>query len=82
MSDIKLSDQAKGLKLGIYEHYKGGRYRVIGVAFHSETLQEMVIYQAQYGEHNYWARPLDEFFDEVEYLGRRSPRFKYVEENK
>ena len=78
MKELQLSERAKNLKLGIYQHYKGGKYKIIGVAFHSETLEEMVIYQAQYGENNYWVRPLKEFLEEVEYEGGKVIRFKLI----
>jgi len=42
------------LQLGIYEHYKGKRYRVLGVARHSETQEELVVYQELYGDGNLW----------------------------
>lgn len=54
----KLSPEAKSLKLGIYEHYKGNKYQVLGVAVHSETLEELVVYKALYGEELTWVRPL------------------------
>lgn len=60
---------------GIYRHYKGNLYKVLSVVRHSETLQLLVIYQAQYGEQQIWARPLDMFFDEVGI----SKRFEYIE---
>ena len=68
------------LKLGIYEHYKGNKYEVIGVAKHSETLEEMVVYKALYGERGLWVRPLKMFLEEVEISGKKVPRFKYVGE--
>lgn len=43
---------------GEYEHYKGFRYRVLATARHSETLEELVVYQALYGEEKIWVRPL------------------------
>ncbi len=46
------------LQLGRYRHYKGQEYEVIGVATHSETEEEFVVYQALYGERNLWIRPL------------------------
>ncbi len=66
---------------GIYEHYKGHQYRVLGVAQHSETLEKMVVYQAQYGEKGLWIRPLGMFLEEVEVAGKKMPRFKFVEAN-
>lgn len=54
------------LKLGHYQHYKGGEYDVIGIAKHSETLEELVIYRARYGDQEYWVRPIAMFTDEVE----------------
>ena len=68
------------IKPGIYEHFKGKRYEVLGVAKHSETLEEMVVYRALYGEHELWARPLKMFLEEVERDGKRMPRFWYAGE--
>lgn len=67
------------LKLGIYEHYKGSRYEVIGVAKYSETLEEMVVYRALYGERELWIRPLKMFVEDVEMNGKKIPRFRPVE---
>ena len=69
----------KELKLGIYEHYKGNRYEVIGVAKHSETLGELAVYRALYGEHGLWVRPLDMFMENVEIGGKEVPRFRLIE---
>ncbi len=78
-ADINLSDKARNLKSGYYEHYKGGRYKVLGVALHSETLEEMVIYQAQYGEKLVWVRPIDMFLGEkVLDDGENVPRFRFL----
>ena len=78
MSDITLSERAKNLELGIYEHYKKERYQVLGVVIHSETLEEMVLYKALYGEKLTWIRPFDMFLEEVEIEGVRQPRFRFV----
>ncbi len=72
------SEQAKSLKIGEYEHYKGKRYRVLAIARHSETLEELVVYQAQYGEKDVWVRPIAMFFESVEINGVTIPRFKYI----
>ena len=68
------------LKLGEYEHYKGKRYRVIGVAKHSETFEEMAVYQKLYDDHGLWARPLKMFLEDVKVGGKRVPRFRYIAE--
>lgn len=65
------------VKLGKYKHFKGGEYEVIGVARHSETLEEMVVYKNEKGE--IWVRPLEMFLEEVELNGQKVPRFKYIE---
>lgn len=66
------------LKLGIYEHYKGKRYEVIGIAKHSETLEELVVYRALYGENQLWVRPLKMFTEKVGIAGKKALRFKYI----
>lgn len=62
----------------IYEHYKGMKYQVIGIAKHSETLEEMVVYQALYGDYGIWVRPKDMFFEKVEVNGKIVDRFKKI----
>ncbi|MCX6791152.1 MAG: DUF1653 domain-containing protein, partial [Candidatus Gribaldobacteria bacterium] len=52
------SENAQNLKRGVYQHYKGNFYEVLGVARHSETLEEMVVYKALYGDNDVWVRPL------------------------
>ena len=66
------------LKVGKYRHYKGKEYEVIGIAKHSETLEELVVYQALYGERGVWVRPVKMFFEEVEVDGKKMPRFEYI----
>lgn len=63
---------------GIYKHYKGNRYKVEGVAKHSETLEEMVVYRALYGEGGLWVRPKGMFLEIVEKDGKQFPRFDYI----
>lgn len=66
------------LKAGIYQHFKGGRYRVEGVARHSETGEELVVYTPMYGDGGLWVRPLAMFMETVERDGRVQPRFEYI----
>jgi hypothetical protein len=74
------SDEATSLQLGVYEHYKGKTYKVLGVGRHSETQEEVVIYQALYGDHDYWVRPLKMFLETVELEnGKVVPRFRLVD---
>ncbi|MGD0328429.1 MAG: DUF1653 domain-containing protein [Minisyncoccia bacterium] len=70
------------LKLGVYEHYKGKKYRVLGVAKHSETLEDLVVYEALYENKTskLWVRPLKMFLEEVEVNSKRAPRFRYLSE--
>ena len=68
------------LQVGIYKHFKGREYQVIGVAKHSETLEELVVYKSlENGE--LWVRPLSMFTQEVEANGQKQPRFVFVREN-
>ena len=65
---------------GLYRHYKGNDYRVLGLARHSETLDPLVVYQALYGEHGTWVRPAAMFVETVEVEGKFVPRFARVGE--
>lgn len=67
------------LKPGVYRHYKGGLYRVLFLARHSETEEELVVYQALYGDGGYWVRPLTLWLAPVEGEGGWQPRFEPVE---
>lgn len=78
MSDVKLSKLAKSVKFGIYEHYKGNKYEVLGVCVHSETLEELVVYKALYGERLTWVRPLSMFLENFLIDGIEKPRFKFL----
>jgi len=60
---------------GRYRHYKGNEYTVLGVARHSETLEELVVYRQEYGERGLWVRPAAMFAETVEVEGRAVPRF-------
>ena len=63
---------------GQYKHYKGGKYEVIGIARHSETLEELVIYRDIDEKNKIWARPLAMFLSDVEVDGKKMPRFEYL----
>lgn len=67
------------IKKGIYRHFKGNMYEVVGMALHSETVEEMVIYKALYGEGKTWVRPLSMWDEEVEFEGKKVKRFMFVE---
>lgn len=70
------------IKTGTYKHYKGGMYKVLGVAKHSETLEDLVIYEALYDNETskLWVRPLTMFSDLVEIDGKQVPRFEFQNE--
>jgi cupin 2 domain-containing protein len=61
---------------GRYRHYKGNEYTVVGTARHSETLEELVVYRQEYGEHGLWVRPKGMFFEAVTASGQEVPRFQ------
>ena len=67
------------LQPGLYRHYKGGLYSVLGVARHSETEESLVVYQPQYGERGLWVRPLEMFTEQVMLEGKPVPRFQYLD---
>ena len=62
-----------------FRHFKGGLYRYVRTAFDSETKERMVIYQALYGDEQYWVRPEKMFFEAIERDGRRFPRFTEID---
>ena len=65
------------IKLGKYKHYKGIDCEIIGVAKHSETLEEMVVYH-ELRDGGLWVRPLTMFLEDVEVDGKKVPRFEYI----
>ncbi|MBA2629035.1 MAG: DUF1653 domain-containing protein [Rickettsiaceae bacterium] len=66
------------IKPGLYEHYKGQKYEVIGMCRHSETLEELVVYRALYGDYRLWVRPHKMFTATVTLENRGIPRFKFL----
>jgi hypothetical protein len=66
---------------GIYRHYKGNLYEVIGTATHSETEERLVVYRALYGERGLWARSLEMFTETVTIDGREVSRFAWEGES-
>lgn len=68
------------IELGLYKHYKGNIYEVIGVAKHSETLEEMVVYKATYQAEgqNLWVRPLKLFLETIIVNGQSVKRFEKI----
>jgi hypothetical protein len=63
---------------GRYRHFKGKEYTVIGVALHSETQEELVVYRQEYGDHGLWVRPKRMFLETVEVDGQEMPRFQEI----
>jgi hypothetical protein len=64
--------------LGLYSHYKGGEYEVLGVARHSETHEPLVVYRPLYNATGWWVRPHAMFFEAVELGGERRARFEKI----
>lgn len=68
------------IKKGVYQHFKGNKYQVLDVAKHSETLEEMVVYKALYGDGGVWVRPGFMWDEEIEFEGKKVKRFTYLGE--
>ncbi len=66
------------VQTGRYRQYKGKEHNVIGVARHSETEEELVVYRKEYDDHGLWVRPKAMFMENVEVNGRVVPRFQYL----
>ena len=66
------------LSPGRYRHYKGNEYTVLGVTRHSETLEELVLYRQEYGDHGLWVRPKQMFSETVQVDGQVVPRFQFL----
>lgn len=66
------------LKKGIYRHFKGNKYELLHIAKHSETLEEMVVYRALYGDGGVWVRPISMWDEEVIFDGKTVKRFTYI----
>lgn len=66
------------IRLGRYRHFKGGEYEVLGVARHSETGEDMVVYRPLYGERALWVRPAAMWEETVEREGKTFVRFIYI----
>jgi cyclomaltodextrinase len=71
---------AVALKPGRYRHFKGGEYAVQGIATHSETGEQLVVYTPLYGDGGLWVRPLSMFLEPVESDGVAQLRFTYIKE--
>ncbi len=69
------------IPLGRYRHYKGNEYIVLGVARHSETEEEMVVYRQDYGEKGLWVRPKKMFEETINRDGKVIQRFELIEIN-
>lgn len=70
-----MKETGMSVPAGRYRHYKGNDYEVIGVARHSETGEELVVYRCLYGDYSLWVRPLAMFTENVVLDGRNVPRF-------
>lgn len=68
------------IPFGVYRHYKGNLYEVIGMARHSETLEDMVIYKALYGERGVWVRPRSMWDNLIDMDGKTVKRFELIKD--
>lgn len=66
------------LRMGIYRHFKGGKYHLIDTVKHSESGEELVLYRCLYGDRDLWVRPKAMFFETVDVDGVPAPRFEFI----
>jgi hypothetical protein len=66
------------MQLGLYQHYNGKYYQVLGVCRHTETLEEMVVYRGLYGDYGLWVRPKTMFAEIITQEGQQKPRFQFI----
>jgi hypothetical protein len=67
-------------KPGVYRHYKGKNYLVMGLAHHSETREPLVVYRCLYDDYSLWVRPQAMFNETIMIDGQETPRFAFVHE--
>jgi hypothetical protein len=79
MSETRHPEKAP--RPGRYRHFKGGEYEVLGVARHSEGLEDMVVYRPLYNDTGLWVRPVSMFLENVKREGRLVPRFALIHED-
>jgi len=77
MTNLEINNKIK--IHGKYKHYKGDDYQVLGFCKHTETGEELVYYQALYGNHTSWVRPIDMFLSQIEFNGIWQPRFMLID---
>jgi hypothetical protein len=70
--------EAPSIRQGRYRHYKGNEYTVLGIALHSETHEELVVYRQEYDDHGLWVRPKQMFLEMVTVDGQDVPRFQFI----
>ena len=70
----------ENIRIGRYRHFKGGEYEVLYIAKHSETLEDMVVYRALYGECGVWVRPASMWDETIDRGGNTYRRFTYIGE--
>jgi hypothetical protein len=83
MSPAKITARPP-IELGTYRHYKGNLYRVVDLVCHSETLEWMVLYAPLYehdGMPDRWVRPYAMFVEEIEFKGKKMPRFEHIDKH-
>jgi hypothetical protein len=77
---VETGEKVLNIKQGIYRHFKGNKYHILGVAQHSEDGSTLVVYRPMYGTEDLWVRPVEMFLETVELNGQQVPRFDFLEQ--